>query len=274
MRVIVRDDDISFFTPSELLEQLYEPLWSQGLPVCLSVIPNHYDSVMVPSRSSTQEPDGNIPPSEFGRDMTHPVWKNSRLTNLLSSLDDGDCVEVCVHGLEHRHREFDVDAGQARELLMSSLNILSTALPQIKPTTFVPPYEAISCAALQSLAECQINVATALHTARDLNLVAAGDQADCIIQGDGDSVVFACANYLFDPLNSDTNVEQALDATLRRDPKLLIIVNHYWGFFDGFVTPKHHRIELWANFVRALIRKDAVFTTFRQEALRFRKSHL
>ena len=270
MKVIIRDDDISFFTPPELLEQLYEPLWGQGLPVCLSVIPNHYDSVMVAYRSSKAEPDENTPPSEFGRGMTHPVWKNSRLTNLLSSLDSSGCIEVCVHGFEHRYREFDVDADRARELLVSSLDTFTTAFPKIKPKTFVPPNEGISSAALKSLAEYQFNVATALETARELELVGAGYQEDGIFVADCDSVVFACANYLFDPLKCDMDVEHALEETLRRQPKLLIIANHYWDFFDGFVTPKHHRIELWSNFVRALIARDAVFTTFRQEALRFR----
>ena len=266
MKVIVRDDDISYFTPPESLEQLYEPLWAQGLPVCLSVIPNHYDSVMVAYRSSTAEPDENTPPGEFGRGMSHPVWKNSRLTNLLSSLDRSGCVEICVHGFEHRCSEFEVDADRARELLFSSLNILSAVFPQIKPATFVPPYEAISCAALKSLAQYQFNVATSLETARDLSLVGEEYQEDGIFEGEYDSVVFGCANYLFDPLSSDTDVEHALKKTLRRQPKFLIIANHYWDFFDGFVTPKDHRIALWSNFVKALIARDTEFTTFRQEA--------
>lgn len=273
MKVIIRDDDISYFTPAALLEQLYEPLWNQGMPVCLSVIPNHYDSVMVPSRSGALEPDENTPRCEFGRDITHPVGKNSRLTNLLSSLENDGCVEICVHGLEHRHREFDVDAFRARELLASSLEILFTAFPKTNPTTFVPPYDVISREALQLLTEHKFNVVTAFDTLRDLKLVARENQEDCIIELNDDSVVFACANYLFDSLNSERKVEQTLDDVLRRDAKLLIIVNHYWAFFDDFIRPKRGRIELWKNFVRALIGRGDNFTTFRQEALGFNHSY-
>ncbi len=270
MKVIVRDDDISYFTPPELLEQLYDVLWSEGLPVCLSVIPNHYDSVMVAYRSSTPQPDENTPSYEFGRGLSHPVWKNSRLTNFLGNLASSGCIEACVHGFEHRYSEFNVDACRARELLTSALDIFTTAFPQIQVKTFVPPYENLSRSAFESLIEFQLNVATELNTARDLKVAELGYHEDGIFESDGDCLVFACANYLFDPLKSDIEVEQALEKTLRRLPDLLIIANHYWDFFDGFLKPKTHRIQLWSSFVKNLINRDAIFTTFRQEALQFR----
>jgi hypothetical protein len=275
MKVIVRDDDVSYFTPPEFLEMLYESLWANGLPVCLSVIPNHYDSVVVAYRSSSAEPDENTPPSHFGTGITHPVWKNSRLASFLSTLANTGSVELCVHGFEHRYREFDADADRARECLVSSLEIFAATFPLVKPTTFVPPYEALSRAALKALADHGFDIATCLDTARSMKLVGASDsQDDGIFEGDGDSVVFACATYLFDPLRTDASVEDALEESLRRNPDLLIIANHYWDFFDRFKAPKTNRIRLWAAFVRALIARDAVFTTFGQEAIQFRRSYL
>jgi hypothetical protein len=273
MKVIVRDDDVSYFTPPEFLEQLYASLWAKGLPVCLSVIPNHYDSVFVAYRSTIPEPDENTPPSSFGKGMTHSVWKNSRLASFLSGLAKSGAVELCVHGLEHRYREFDVDADRAREYLVSSVGILAATFPLVKPTTFVPPYEALSRSALKSLADHRFDVATCLDTARSLNLVGArNSHQDGVFEGERDSVVFGCASYLFDPLCTDDAVKQALQETLRRKPDLLIVANHYWGFFDRFIAPKMRRIQLWVDFVGALIARDAVFTTFREEAIRFRHS--
>jgi hypothetical protein len=266
MKVIIRDDDISFFTPPEFLEHLYEPLWSKGLPVCLSVIPDHYDSSMVAYRSSIPGPDENTPPREFGKQIAHPVWKNSRLTSLLSSLYRTGCVEVCVHGSEHRSHEFQVDAGRAKELLGASLHTLATAFPEITPKTFVPPYEELSSSALSCLAEHQLNLATDIDTARALNLVAADWHEDGIFETEDGTVVFVSRSYLFDPLKNDTDVENAVKEVLKRRPKLLIVANHYWDFFERFLTPKHYRITLWTRFVEGLMANDAVFTTFAQEA--------
>jgi len=266
MKVIVRDDDISFFTPPEFLEHLYEPLWSKGLPVCLSVIPEHYDSTMVAYRSSTPGPDENTPPKQFGKRIAHPVWKNPKLTRLVSSLYSAGCVEVCVHGFEHRCKEFQVDAGRARELLRGSMQTLNTAFPEITPKTFVPPYEELSYSALRCLAEHNLNLATDIDAARNLNLVTDDWHEDGILETEDGTVVFVSLNYLFDPLKNDNEVKAAVDEVLKRSPKLLIVPNHYWDFFERFLTPKHHRIKLWTNFVGALLANDAVFTTFGEEA--------
>lgn len=272
MKVIVRDDDISYFTQPELLQQLYDPLWTHGLPVCLSVIPYHYDSVKVTYRSGVAEPDENTPISQFGQGLSHPISNNPHLTNFLSNLDCQELAELCVHGFEHRYREFHVDAHKAQELLDSSLEIFAASFPSVKPKTFVPPYESLSSEALTVLNAHKLNVATDAETAVDLHLACAGGKEEPIFAGGDDSLVFAGASYVFDPLKNDSQVEIGIEATLNSSPNLLIITNHYWDFFENFVTPKRHRIDLWTNFVNTLISRGAIFTTFRKEAQWFHRS--
>lgn len=274
MIVIVRDDDVSYFTPPGFLERLYQPLWERGLPVCLSVIPQHYDSVSVAYRTPAPAPDENTPPFAFGLGRTHAIGDNGALTSRLDVLSHAGCAELCLHGLEHRYREFDVDEVTARDRLRLAVAAFRASFPTVVPETFVPPYEGLSPQALVPLAEHSLNVATCLDTLREVGLFddQMSPEEDGVVSLSNGQTAFGCARYIFDPLASDADVETAVSMALSRKPGLLIVANHYWDFFDRFSTPRRERLRLWKEFVDELIIRGARFTTFAREARQLRAS--
>jgi Uncharacterized protein conserved in bacteria (DUF2334) len=274
MNVIVRDDDVSYFTPPGFLERLYEPLWERGLPVCLSVIPQHYDSVFVAYRTPSAAPDENTPPFAFGLGRTHAIGDNRALTSRLDDLSRAGCAELCLHGFEHRYREFDVDEVTARNRLRLAVSAFGASFPTVAPETFVPPYEGLSSQALAALAEHSLNIATCLDTLREVGLFDGqmSTEDDGVVSLSNGRTAFGCARYLFDPLASDAAVETAMSMVLSRRPRLLILANHYWDFFDRFSTPRRERLRLWKEFVDELIARGARFTTFAREARQLRAS--
>lgn len=261
---------MSYFTPPALLEQLYGRLWSDGRPVCLSVIPEHFDSVFVAYRSAAPTPDENTPPDSFGFGRSHPVGENRALTAMLTDLARSGKAELCLHGHEHRWREFAAAAGPARERLVRALRGFGASFPGMRPRTFVPPYEALSSQALGSLWEQGLDVATCVATARDLGLVADAASAGPMLTRDDGMIVFMCREYVFDPLATDEIVGRAAAEVLSLRPDVLIVANHYWDFFSGFVEPRARRLRIWADFVDDLARDGAEFTTFEREARRRR----
>jgi peptidoglycan/xylan/chitin deacetylase (PgdA/CDA1 family) len=263
---------VSYFTPPVLLEQLYGRLWSAGRPVSLSVIPQHFDSVVVAYRSPEEAPDENIPSYAFGQGRSWPVGDNRPLTSLLTDLARAGHVELCLHGYQHRKQEFDVGADVARRRLRGALRAFEESFPGMTPRTFVPPYEALSRGTLAALREHRLDLATCAATARGLGLTSDAEAQDWILTTDEGMMVFACREYLFEPLAADVSVERAIEKVLATRPGVLIVTNHYWDFFRDFAEPRPERLRIWSDFLDRLLEDGAEFTTFAQEAHRRREA--
>ena len=103
--VIIRDDDISFFTSPAQLERIYGRLWSAGLPVCLSLVPDCCADTRV-YWSDGNPHDPGIPPAYRGRAQCYAVADNRELCAFLNELAGAGLVEICLHGFTHTFFEF------------------------------------------------------------------------------------------------------------------------------------------------------------------------
>jgi hypothetical protein len=101
-KVIVRDDDISFFTSPDLLERVYGRLWSRHKPVCLSVIPAQNSNVRIDYRPGKPF-DPSIPPGYRGQDHDHTILNNRELCAYLNEKARQGLVEICLHGYSHSY---------------------------------------------------------------------------------------------------------------------------------------------------------------------------
>ena len=79
--ILVRDDDINFFTKTAMVELMYSEAWKQGFKVSLSVIP---------CQSGIDDPC--VPPEERKTGLSYPIADNHSLTKYLKGKVDQGSV--------------------------------------------------------------------------------------------------------------------------------------------------------------------------------------
>lgn len=154
--VLIRDDDISYFTDPATLETLYSPLLQENKPINISVIPNVAANIRIPADNCyvTQENleyDPLIPPKYRGIDHTFPLNENPKICNYLKSLDN---CEILQHGNTHRLieglPEFQIsDKAELQRNADEGRKILEEQFGKI--SFFAPPWDVVSAEALRSL---------------------------------------------------------------------------------------------------------------------------
>ena len=86
--VIIRDDDISYFTKTEALTKLYDPLFEEKKPVNFAVVPKITGNIKLGSHSlyKTREKidyDPCIPPRFRGYNEDFPLNENKELVEFI-----------------------------------------------------------------------------------------------------------------------------------------------------------------------------------------------
>jgi len=133
--ILIRDDDINFFTKTDMIESMYSEAWKQGFKVSLSVIPcqNGID-------------DPCVPPEERNTGLSYPITDNHCLTKYLKGKVDQGSVEILQHGLHHTYEGFRRGefAGSVQgNSILQGMDIIAETFGK-EPTFFVPPGEDIS----------------------------------------------------------------------------------------------------------------------------------
>lgn len=259
MQVIVRDDDISYFTCPEELNRLYAPLWDEGKPVCLAVVP--FASQYLPGWKGDMA--GSSP----------SIMENQGLRAFLNERIERGLVEIAMHGHSHLPGEYDAaEKAQIARLFAEGLEILRLAFPTAQIRTFIPPHERFSATARDFLIAQGFNICTtSVNLARPGRLgwwafrlkrwlMRPGFQP---ISRCGESKLFACDEYLFKPGEDPQKClhraeKMAVFCSTRGFP--LICANHHWHFSDSRSVSL---LTAWHSFLKGLIElEDVTFTTF------------
>ena len=88
--ILIRDDDINFFTKSNMLESIYSDAWKNQFKVSLSVIPYQKDFN-----------DVCVPPNFRNSKEYHSVENNKELCLFLKDKINHSHVEIIQHGVSH-----------------------------------------------------------------------------------------------------------------------------------------------------------------------------
>jgi hypothetical protein len=140
--VVIRDDDLCYFTSPENLDEIYEKAWRQGFKVSFSVIPKV---------KAINDP--LVPPCYRGASTLHEICENKELVGYLGRKLASHQVDILQHGYTHEAfgnlPEFRLNNRQEiMERLNSGREILETCLPP-RIRVFVPPWDSISEKALE-----------------------------------------------------------------------------------------------------------------------------
>jgi hypothetical protein len=261
-KVIVRDDDISFFTSPDLLERVYGRLWSRHKPVCLSVIPAQNSNVRIDYRPGKPF-DPSIPPRYRGQDHDHTILNNRELCAYLNEKARQGLVEICLHGYSHSYMEYTIEES---ELINSKLEkgmcILHEAFPDAPIKTFIAPYDVISPVALRRVIECDMHICTNSSNLKAFpEFKQMGNYQQTSLQSG--KRLYTCDEYLFthrdDPQQS---LQNAYDRLLHESP--LTITNHHWTFFHDWQNKANDlMLDHWNQLVdKMLSDRDIEITTF------------
>jgi Uncharacterized protein conserved in bacteria (DUF2334) len=139
--ILIRDDDINFFTKTEMLESIYSEAWNSGFKVSLSVIP---------SQSGIN--DLCVPPQQRKTGLSYSITDNHSLIKCLKGKVVKGSVEILQHGLHHTYNELRrgefSGTRQSTNSILHGRDIIEDAFGT-QPKFFVPPGEDISNENLQ-----------------------------------------------------------------------------------------------------------------------------
>jgi len=261
MKIIIRDDDTSFFTRPDLLDRIYEPLWANNHPICLAVIPAQRSDVIVEHRPGRPY-DPSIAPTYRGQTMGHSLLQNRELCAYLNERAREGLVEICLHGYGHSYMEFaSEDEALLREKLAMGRRLLAESLPDAAIRTFIAPYDRLSTLALQLVYEAGFHLCTNSENLTPFPSLSTIGPYEGYRLSNG-LKLFTCNEYLFThrdkPDESLTNARERL-----RTETLLIVANHYWTFFYDWAGPNESMLRCWRAFVDdVLANPDHELTTF------------
>src|SRR4051812_36258506 len=88
--ILIRDDDINFFTKSRMLESIYSGLWKNQFKISLSVIP--YQKTIN---------DVCIPPDIRNSQEYYSIEHNKELCLFLKEKINHNNIEIIQHGVSH-----------------------------------------------------------------------------------------------------------------------------------------------------------------------------
>ncbi len=267
MKIIVRDDDTSFFTAPEMLETVYASLWEKGHPVSLSVIPFISTSEVKHNfikKILNSDFDLNAPPAFRGTNREFPVGDNEALCNFLKEYLSKGLVEILLHGFNHTGEYLEEDTQSIETHLNKGIKTLENLFPDIRVKTVVPPYEMLSAKARDFIIGKGLNISTDFESFNIKGRIDRIKQWRYMLRKKLTSKIMPRTTASFKGQRAffgvnlflpQKDAKECFDYAVkvfdecRREEKPLICVNHYWYFFDDWKGEKSDLLDAWHNFI-------------------------
>ena len=270
--VIIRDDDISYFTKPETLSKLYDKLFEEKKPINLAVVPKITGNIEIGSGSPyrTREKmqyDPCVPPKFRGCNEDFPLKDNKEIVEYIRSLEN---CEVLQHGFTHGLiggvHEFRINDEKEIQYRANLGRALLEECFHLKPSTFVPPCNNASSETIQFLKSHYKGLSIRRLDPRLATKFCSSYTKKKLLS----------RNYMFYdkllitehydyPLNRFDNPEAILSKVRKKieTNKITILVNHHWEYFFDWLNLDRSFFEAWQQVVDYLLQKDDLqFLTF------------
>jgi len=135
MKILIRDDDINYFTDAEILEEIYSNVWGKNIYVYFGVIP-----------FQKGEKSGQVPEEFQDTDKIFPVEENKQLIQFLREKAKKGKVKIALHGYHHKNENGKAEFFSGTELYMKmkeGKNYLEKIFDS-EVNYFIPPHNEIS----------------------------------------------------------------------------------------------------------------------------------
>lgn len=268
--VIIREDDISFFTQPGMLEILYRPLFKRGIPANFCVIPKV--SANIPLGGGEKGPffkryglgyEPFIPLNFRGQDKSYDIRDNPELISFISNSP----VEIVQHGFNHGwngRAEFDcVDEEALKQRLETGRKILQSAFGR-QPEFFCPPWDQISHTGIYALKQAGFLGVSLSRFGRYLPfyLWPAHFWNKHISHNEvmrwGRLLLIRHPGCFISMFRSFSEAFEQFK-TVCESYRIIVLVNHYWEyFFDGRKELNQGLIQIWRAIIDNLLNKPEV----------------
>ena len=272
-RVVIRDDDISYFTKPETLIKLYGSLFEEKKPVNFSVVPEITGNIKNDSHSLYRkreeiEYDPCIPPRFRGCNENFQLKENMEIVEFIRGVEN---CEVLQHGLTHGFidgvREFRINDDEEIQRRANSGSALLEECFHYKPSFFVPPWNDTSSRTIRFLSSRYKGLSVGKLNPFKLPAESWGDYI---------KKTLASRNYMFykelliiEHSGSILNRFNTPDSILNRVRKtvetkdIVILVNHHWEYFFDWSQLDQSFFGAWEQVMEYLLQKeDLSFLTF------------
>jgi len=249
--VIIRDDDICYFTPPSVLETLYGKILENN-KVNFAVIPNVYASITRDKTDIIYKKekllyDPLIHPKFRGKNEYYNIEKNYDLIEFLNKKN----VEVLQHGYTHEKirnlSEFAIDDREMiYERAIKGKNILKKCIKK-GIDFFIPPWDAISKEFIDMLYQEYkgIIASTILPIGKNFNLLYLF-YINKIFRNNYflHNKLLIIDNYDIINGSMDIKLIQNRFNKIIRYNEIIVIQNHYWEFFENW-EKLNKLIKIW-----------------------------
>jgi hypothetical protein len=269
-RVIVRDDDISFFSDAERFEAAHAFLIRNRIPFNVAVIPEA-------SPSAEHAPgvrEGFLPAVRVNRHGTDQASPNRSVGDnpaVIQSIRGRGFIEVSQHGWSHAgaaagEPEFLLpDRGEIVRRLERGLSVLETAFGS-RPAFFVPPRDRVSRAALAEIRRryagvCMSRFPHGLIPARLWPRFWLDKKAGRMLLrwGRFSLLQHPGADFSFSGADAGGTAGEVLDSAA----DVLVLPVHSWRFFDARGRIVKSLFDPWVELLERLSgERDVRFTVF------------
>jgi hypothetical protein len=263
--IVLRDDDISYFTEIDQFRTVHRLLLEKQVPFNIAVIPE----VRADIQSMDGRFEGFIPPEFSGKPDSHSISEN---TALVSFVQKHPFIEVAQHGFSHQKNargeaEFaQRDSADLKCRLEKGIGIIRQTFGGA-PRFFVPPFDTVSAEALRMIHKRYdgISLSGFGHSILPMRLWPVfwiqKRMGHCLfrwgqfhlLQHPGLDFSFRGMDPLFDSL-----LEEYLSTE-----DVLVLPLHSWNFFSREGLLKKDLLACWEKNLRRLLNDHSVkFTTF------------
>lgn len=243
--VIIRCDDISYFTSKKMLRQLYTCAWNDGYKIDFGVIP--FLSGNAPSTLSMKRNpllanlsyEPCIPPCVRGTASKYDIRKNEELLSFLSSLRRNGEADLSLHGYSHDLKDFQgEDNAHFERLLKYAIENFVSSFG-FRPKVLVFPYYICSKKALSVASRFDL----CMFFDRPVSLIGRalkkGGMLKTVKKVKNRSIIvfpnnkISVCSPIFSHLTPKENYESAkmlfLEKYRRKEP--FWVVHHFWEFY-------------------------------------------
>jgi hypothetical protein len=262
--VVVRDDDISFFTDPERFERSHDFLIRNRIPFNVAAVPEADGSAL----HEPGVPEGFLPSGAAGLPGGRPIGENTRLVNAIRGYG---FIEVSQHGWSHAGTSAGVpeflrqDRGEIVNRLERGRELLEAAFGK-RPAFFVPPRDRVSRPALEEIRKRYAGICMSRFPH---GLIPVRLWPRFLLNKRSGRMVMRWSRFL---LIQHTGVDFTFpggpegpdaEGALGSVADVLVLPVHSWRFFDAEGRIVKSLFDPWEEFLKRLSgEKDLRFTAF------------
>lgn len=259
--IVIRDDDISYFTRLDDFKKVHRLLLDEGIPFNAAVVPKVSDNV----GDGEGGYEGFIPKQVLGKGRSYLVYENEELIAFIRSLDS---IEIAQHGFSHEHlrpgvSEFaDSNSARISRKLDEGKDILFKAFG-VKPGFFVPPYDVVTKEVLREIRKRfdGISLSQTSHGIHSMTMwgkfLWTKWRGRCIIRWKGFRIVqhpgldFSC-------MDESMLGQETVEDIMSKVRDVLVLPLHSWRFFSREGRLRVEALNRWEEFLKRLISDNKI----------------